>query len=302
MLITFKELLEQGFITEELHSELKGILNEPENDRESGGYTPGKLWQKKLTKFSAKVKDLSKRGEDSGLANVGLAGSKPIQKNGSSRAVFFPAEHKHITIDGVSTHMPTAVKVAFPGQLDKYTGDSHLLGEHQNRVESDQYSNNEYGVLHHTSGGRPGDIDFHHNPHGVLAPVLDHHEDHHWLEMAHAGNITGKGFTELTKTESHPKGLKFNDFRQALLNDHAAAHGQHSGNDEHDHLRTHPFYEGMQNFMQDTGGHPADVNLGNLGEFTHPVTGKKQVVYRDHGFHEDIAKLYTKARRNMYKY
>lgn len=289
MKITFKELVEEhyGVIREELHPELKDVLNEPENDRDRNVHM--KHYQNKLNNFSRKVKDLSKRGEHSGL-------EEGTPKKGSSRAVFFPAEHKHITIDGEHAEQKTAVKIAFPGALDKHTGDNRLLGEHQNAVESDHFTNSNYSVLNHTHSNH-----FEYNPHGITAPVLDHHEDHHWLEMAHADKLTAKKFTELTKTESHPKGLKFDHFTQALKNDHEAAHGYHSGNDEFDHVRDHPLYETAQDFMHSTGNHPGDLRMQNMGVWKHPISGKEHPVIRDFGFSNDIAKLYTTAHRNRAK-
>jgi hypothetical protein len=288
MKITFKQLVEShyGVLTEELHQELKDVLNAPETDR-SG--TSGKLYQRKLTNFSAKVKDLSKRGED-----TGLEGGTP--KRGSSRAVYFPTEPKHITIDGAPAQQHTAVKVAFAGALDKHTGDSHLLGEHQNIIESDHFTRDNHSMLRHTN-----DHHYEYNPDGVTAPVLDHHEDGHWLEMAHADKLTGKKFTELTKTESHPKGLKFDHFHEALKNDHAAAHGEHSGTDDHDHLREHPLYQNTQDFIYNTGNHPVDLRLQSMGVWRHPVTGKEHPVIRDYGYSNDIAKLYSKGGQNSMK-
>jgi len=287
MQITFKELVEShyGKLTEELHKELQGVLDEPEGSRDTPYH---KLHQKKLNNFTKKVKELHSRGESTGLED-----DKP--KKGSSRAVFFPDEHKHIIIDGHPAAQKTAVKVAFAGDLDKHTGDSHLLGEHQNAVESDHFTNHRYSMLSHEGGHH-----YTYNPHGVVAPVLDHHDDHHWLEMAHADKLTAKKFTELTKTDTHPKGLKFEHFHEALMNDHHAAHGHHSGSDDHDHLRTHPLYENTQDFIQTTGNHPGDLRLQNMGVWKHPVTGKEHPVIRDFGYSHEIDKLYTKARKNKY--
>lgn len=283
-MLSFKDI---AFLTEELHKELQDVLNEPENNRDN---SYGKAHQNKLNNFTKKVRELSSRGEDSGLED-----SKP--KKGSSRAVFFPKEHKDITIDNVPTKQKTVVKVAFHGDLDKHTGSERLLGEHQNEVESDHFTRQNYSVLSHEGGST-----YTHNPHGVTAPVFDSHEDHHWLEMGHADKLTGKKFTELTKTESHPKGLKFEHFTEALNNDHRAAHGHATGIDDHDHLRTHPLYENMQDFIQTTGNHPGDLRLQNMGVWKHPVTGKEQPVIRDYGYSHEIDKLYTKARRNKYKF
>jgi len=136
----------------------------------------------------------------------------------------------------------------------------------------------------------------------VTAPVFDNHPDHHWLEMGKADKINKSKFKELTKTETHPKGLDFDHFTTALRNEHAEAHGQKTyENGEHDHLRTHPLYEATQDFMHSTDNHPGDLRLQNYGVWKHPVTGKEHPVIRDYGFSNNIAKLYTEGRRNAVK-
>lgn len=285
---TFQAMLKMNILDEELHKEIQGILNEPENDRES---RPGaKLAQDKFNRVTKKVRELSKRGEDTGLQD-----GKP--KKGSSRAVFFPSEHKEITVDGKTAKHPTVVKVAFHGTLDPHTGDSRLLGEHQNEVEADNYHQREHSTLIPNHDGS-----YTHNPHGILAPVLDHHPDHHWIEMSHVDNMSGSKFTQLTKTPEHPKGLKHAEFKRALENDWDAAHGRHSGEDGLDHVRSHPFYEAVQDHMYSSDMQPHDLDLRNMGSWKHPVTGKEQPVIRDYGFNKNIAKLYTQARKNKYKW
>lgn len=283
---TFAQILKENniILSEEMHQELKDILDSPT--------TSIKGRNSKLNTFTGKVQDLAKRGEDNGLED-GRA------KKGSSRAVFFPKEHKEITIDGVKTRAPTAVKVAFPGALDRHTGSDRLLGEHQNEVEADNYSRQSYSMLRHQP--EKGEHHYAYNDEGVTAPVLGNHEDHHWLEMGKADKMSAGKFKELTKTESHPKGLKFDEFTTALQNDHAAAHGHHSGNDGLDHVREHPLYENTSNFINDTGNHPGDLRLQNYGVWKHPVTGKEHPVIRDYGFSNEISKLYSKGWQNQFK-
>lgn len=168
-MLSFKELLEQRIITEEIHKELQSILNEPEADR---GERPAVYAHtQKLNRFVKKFKSLAANNEDTGLED-----GKP--KKGSSRAVFFPNEPKQIHIDGKPAAQHTAVKIAFPGALDKHTGDSKLLGEHQNSIESDNYTRRAHSML---VEGRDGHYTT--NEDGVTAPVLDSHPDDHWLEM-----------------------------------------------------------------------------------------------------------------------
>ena len=37
--------------------------------------------------------------------------------------------------------------------------------------------------------------------------------------------------------------------------------------------------------------------MGNMGVWTHPVSGEQHIVARDHGFNEDVMKAYKEARQ-----
>jgi hypothetical protein len=290
-MLTFKELINQNYITEELHQKLKDVLNTPENDRDSNEYA--KLYQNKLNNFTKTFRSLAKKGEHTGLTD-----EKP--KKGSSRAVVFPDEPKRIHVDGKEVNQPTAVKIAFPGIYDKHTGDSSLLGEYQNSTESDGFTQQQHSMLHETHPGH-----YKTNPNGVVVPVLDHHEDHHWLEAAKADNITKGKFKALTKIDSHPKGLDFDKFTNTLQHDHALAHGDkyhldNTTSEERDHIRQHPLYNNTEDFINNTNNHPGDLRIQNYGIYHHPVTGKEYPVIRDHGYSNEVAKLYARARRKKY--
>jgi len=292
--LTLREFVKKYNLSEELHNELKNTLNEPELDREGDPYQRAKLNQKKLNAFTKKTRALIKSGED-----TGLEGDTP--KKGSSRAVYFPKESKDVTIDGQKTKQPTAIKIAFAGQLDHYTGHPNLLGEEQNNVESDPFTQAHHSMLYRNTDGS-----YSTNENGVVAPVLDKPKDHnHWLEMARCPNLTKTKFKELTKTDTHPKGLNFDHFHKTLLDDYYANHGGAAGSGLSDsikhNVRQHPLYEKMEDFVYNTANHPADMHIGNWGEWTHPVTGKKYPVVRDFGCSGDVAKLYSEARKNYLK-
>lgn len=273
-------------LMEDLHPELKQVLDNDEYPAKN-----------KITAFTKKTRQMIKNGEDTGLEN-----DKP--KKGSSRAVWFPKQHKKIVIDGQEAHIPTAVKVAFKGQLDHYTGDSKLLGEYQNENESSYFPQRHYAVL------RPSDNhdgSYETNEDGVLAPVLDSHDDGHWLEMAKADKFDHKRFREATKTPEMPKGMTFKDFSSVLLDEHEASKGKdkyHTKTMPQEHYEKvldHPFTQSVINFCNDTQTHPYDIggNPRNLGIMKHPITGKDHPVIVDYGFDHDTDKMYTKARRNL---
>lgn len=237
------------------------------------------------------VRRMIKNGEDTGLES-----DKP--KKGSSRAVFFPKEPKNITIDGQPAQVHSVVKVAFPGALDAHTGDESLLGEHQNRLESDGYLNRNYGVLHEDPY-KPGH--FNYNEEGILPPHFGEHPDHHWLEMGKVSKLTAKDFKEATKTPEFPKGITHKDFFSAINKHWDEAHGQKSYHTASDEIMEHPLVNQFSNMSGDADIHPADFRPSNLGIWTHPITGKKHVVASDYGFSGDVAKLYQKGRENLLK-
>lgn len=285
-MLSFKEMLEMKMITEELHSQIKSVMNEPEADSRN---PYSKFNDNKFNRISKIARQLTEKGEDTGLVD-----GKP--KKGSSRAWFEQNEPKKLIVDNTPVQHNTGIKIAIHGTLDKHTAEPKLLGEMQNEAEHDHYIQQSYGMLRHHGGNK-----YSTNHYGILAPVFDHHEDSHWLEMSKTEPLTKSKFKSLTKTETHPKGLEFDDFTRALQNEHQAAHGMHSGKDDLDHVRSHPLYEKTQDFINDSGHHPGDLRLQNMGVWKHPVTGEEHPVIRDYGFSNDIAKVYSKARRSKYK-
>jgi hypothetical protein len=267
-------------ITEELHPDIKSIL-----DSES---IPSHQVFKTVSK---KLSVLGKTGQDSGI-------EEGSPKKGSSRAVYFPKDHKDITVDGVKTKTPTAIKIAFEGQLDKHHGEDTLLGQDQNHLESDHHINNTYGVLGHHNG----EIRTNHD--GVLAPVFETHPEGHHLEMGRVEKYNAKDLANHTKNEDFPKGLKHDQIVDSLKHEHSMAHGNRSHSIEpkdHDKITEHPFVSNMISMMHDSGMHPGDLSPRNMGIYVHPVTGHRHPVIIDYGFSNDIAKKYHKARMNISK-
>lgn len=283
-----KNYFDDIVITEALHNTIVDILNSTEVPI-----------RHKNTEIARNVRKLISNGEDTGLEDA-----KP--KKGSSRAVYFPSEPKKVNIDGVDTHMHTALKVAFAGTLDKYHGEDTLLGEDQNEVESDKYNRNSYGIL-----SKHSDNTFSTNhERGVFAPVVDAHSDHepeksHWIEFGKISKPDASEFKRLTKTDKFPKGICHKEFYDAVNRDYSQANGgfhYSDYSDEHlENLRDHPFVDKVLDATYNTGMHPADLHKANMGVWEHPVTKEKHLVISDYGFRTDIAKKYSKARRNIYK-
>ena len=272
-------------LTEKVHQEIQDVMDDATISSKN-----------KLTSITKKAKQLIKAGTDTGLES-----DKP--KLGSSRAVFFPKDHKEIAVDGQRTKTPTAVKIAFPGKLDRYHGEDTTLGEDQNALESDHHINRHYGILHEHSPDQYRSSS--HESGGVLAPVFSTHPEHHHLEMGRVEPATAAGIKDATKHKNFPKGLTHADIYDAMNHEHASAHGQRTysnSSDEHlEKVKEHPWVEHAISLMHDSDMHPGDLNKRNLGIYTHPVTGKKHLAIIDYGFSNEIAKKYTKARTNSLK-
>lgn len=272
-------------ISEKLHPNIQSTLDSSKDHQNT---------HQKFLNISHAIKGAIKRGEDTGLED-----SKP--KKGSSRAVYFPKDHHEVHIDGQKTKVPSVLKIAFHGQLDKYNDSGQSLGQHQNHAESDDWTNHHYGIIHEAA---PGHYKTNHES-GVLAPFLGGDSDNgHYI---HQGRIhpIGKGdFRDLTKTEEFPKGISHDEFHAALMSHHADAHGtRHYSKFSPEHIekvQEHPFVEKVQDFVANTGQHPADLNKRNMGVWHHPVTGNRHLVIADYGYTGEVAKHYQNARLKMY--
>jgi hypothetical protein len=276
-------------IVEEFHPLIKEVMD-------SEKISP----QNKLSMVTKKARELIKSGVDTGMES-----DKP--KKGSSRAVFFSKDKKEITLDGQKTHTPTAVKIAFAGTLDKHHGEDSLLGEDQNSKESDGFINHHYGILHNDDDNRGNYLSSRHESGGVLAPVFETHPENHYLEMGRVTPASTKDVEEATKTKDFPKGLKHDEIKDAMTHEHNSAHGTglinygDTKNEENmERIKSHPWVEHAIDMMHNSGMHPGDLNKRNMGIYHHPITGKKHLAIIDYGFSDDIAKKYTKARRNSY--
>lgn len=285
MITRFKDFLE-NLVAEELHPELHSIV--------SGGETG----VSKQTRIANKVKELSSRGE-----KTGIEGNMP---KGSSRAYLQHDTGHKITLDGKPAIIPVGTKVAIRSALDKHHKkhefDGHSLGELQNRAEGgDHWVNQQYRTLTHHEGDH-----FKTNEHGIFPPLIDHdHEGHQWSKVGHAKDINAGDFKNLTKTESHPEGITHKDFTRALNRFHEQNNGKYWGGNKQseahlDHVSEHPLVQKFMDYHGNTGHPTYDYQqIKNLGVWHHP-DGSKHIVARDHGFDTDVAKAYQKARKSKF--
>lgn len=262
-------------INEQIHATLQELMDHPDIEPKD-----------KMNFVSGMARQMMSLGTETGLED-----SEP--KTGSSRAVFFPKEPKHITLDGKQVQTPSVVKIAFPGKMDKYNKSGKLLGEHQNRVESDRVTNSAFSVIHQ----HPGSGEWHSNPNGVLPPHFGHHPEHHWLEMGRVEPITEESFKEATKTATIPDGLSQSSFERAIQDHWSVAHGGDMPLSPRARERmNHPFVKNVMKLVSYSDIHPGDFHQDNLGLWTHPLTGKKHIVVSDFGFSNEVAHHYNEAR------
>lgn len=188
--------------------------------------------------------------------------------------------------------------------MDKYTKHPYLLGEEQNAIEGRKDIHENHSIL--SPDKERGEGHYKYNPNGVTTPVFGSGDKSSWLEMGKVDKMTKGKFKELTKTESHPKGINFDHFTNALLDDYRTSHGQESFYDtdeqkDHETLRSHPLYQNTENFIHHSDNHPADLSLRNYGIWKHPVTGKEHPVITDYGYSTQISKLYSRARQERFQ-
>lgn len=291
MIYSLREFIE-NIIIENLHPELKSIVTQQTKP----------FGTSKQTQLEKKVKELTNRGEE-----TGIEGNMP---EGSSRAYLPLKEREQITLDGKPTSLRTGMKVAIRASLDKHHDrkkyDGMSLGQLQNEAEGgDHFVNSNYRIItkDHSTGH------YHSNGEsGIFPPQIDHdHDTHEWTHVGHVDKVTGKQFRNLTKTESHPKGISHSEFCGALERVWNKDHGKYwSGTPdkekELDHIESHPLVQKFLDHQRNLDAPPHDYRqMGNMGVWTHPHTGEQHIVARDHGFSENVMKAYKEAR-NPIKY
>lgn len=287
--ISFKSFLQSGILMEELHPELKDVINS------KNSYTS------KQSQIAKKIRDLTNRGE-----KTGIEGNMP---KGSSRAYLKEEGHHQIKLDGKDAHIKTGTKIAIKASLDKYhkKGDfgDHSLGELQNKAEGgDYYVNNHHRIL--TKDHETGEYHTNHDS-GIFPPLIDHDDEHHqWTRVGHCRDVGSKEFRDITKTDTHPKGISHGEFCDALDRAHAQDRGTYWERDEKhekkmEHITDHPLVQKFLDHQRNFGTHPGDYRQRkNMGVFEHP-DGSKHIVARDHGFDNVVNDAYTQARKNMIK-
>lgn len=277
---TFKELYEEHYwvLDEALHSDIEHAIKSPQ--------VPA---HERQTHVAIAIRRAIANHQDTGLDDV-------HPKKGSSRAVYFPREEHHFTLDGKPAKTKTVMKVAYPGHLDAHNYSGKLLGEHQNKTEADPPTNQHHGIISKDEHGN-----FHTNKNGVLPPLFHAHDEHHWLHAGRVDPVDHHQFEHLTKTKGFPKGISHDQFWKNLMHHHDEAHGRvRPRTEEEEKLDKHPLLRKMHKFISQRGQHPADLDLRNLGQWTHPHTGKKHIVVADYGFSHDVVKHYGDARENQH--
>lgn len=280
-----------ALIVENLHPEIQSIVqqNAPSHRR-------------KQTLLANKIKELSQRGE-----STGIEGNMP---KGSSRAYMKHEEPHQITLDGKPASIPVGTKVAIRASLDKHHNhpEGMSLGQMQMQKENaDWYVNSAHRVLREDSDKGKGHYQTNEEG-GIFPPLIEHdHENHNWSTIGHCRDIKKKEFETLTKNKEYPKGISHSDFCLALERFHDRNNGryweQHPETErELNHVTDHPLVQKFIDYHGNTAAPPHDYRqLKNMGVFEHP-DGRKMIVARDHGFDNEVQSAYRSARQRQWKY
>lgn len=290
-MLDFREFME-CLVVEELHPELHQVISS------TGSYAS------KQSLLAKKIKDLSKRG-----LSTGIEGNMP---KGSARAYMKHDTPMKVHIDGKPQDLHTGTKVAITAALDKHHNhkdhDGMRLGALQNHAEAgDHWVNSSYRILRH-EGQENGVHKFTSNKdRGIFPPLIDHdHVNNEWSHVGHVRDMQPGEFQKLTKTESHPKGLKHKDFVDALVREHHRNTGRRWNESEKreaelDHVTSHPLFEKFNDYHGNTGNSPSDYGQKkNLGVWQHP-DGSHHIIARDHGYDSAVEHAYQQARSTANK-
>lgn len=285
--LSFKEFLD-NLIIEDLHPELREIIGTKE-----GGY--GK---NKQTAISKKIKELSAKGESTGIESK--------MPRGSSRAYLQHKDPHKIILDGKPEEIKTGTKVAIKANLDKFHDKNEssglALGAMQNHAEGGREDlNKKYRIL-----SKESENNYKSNKEqGIFPPLIDHDKNHEWTQVGHARNIRKVEFKKLTKTPEYPEGLDHKDFFHSLFRFHEKQNGKYWERDDDwekhmNHIQKHPLVKKFLQYHKETGANPSDYHeIKNLGVFEHP-DGSKHIVARDHGFNTPVEYAYMRARNKRW--
>lgn len=249
------------------------------------------------------IRRAARIGTKKGVSPVASGGA-----SGSSRLYMKLKEPENITLDGKPANIETGVKVALRPRSDlirrfkagrrKGVLGNTSVGAMQNEAENgDRYVNRQYRVITKNEDGTHST----NTERGIFPPLLDHDKkNHEWAHVGHTDDLTHKDFPELTKTESHPEGISHSDFMSVLHRDYDRLSGTHLPQSKDresrmDEVEKHPLVQKFLNHQRDTYTPPHDYyNIENLGVWTHPHTGEKHIVARDHGFSEHVRDFYNR--------
>ena len=290
MIANFKEFLE-NIIIEELHPELQDVIKKQ---------TPQYMMSNKKTEIVKKIKDLTSRGE-----KTGLEGNMP---QGSSRAYLLHEEPHQIHVDGKPASIKIGTKVAIRAQLDKFHQkhkyDGLSLGAMQNKAEGGDWHTNSYRILLEDHQN-PGHFHTNHDT-GIFPPLIDHDDhNHEYTQVGHSRDLKAGEFQELTRTPEHPRGITHREFCNTLNRFHERNLGKYWANTPEkerrmDKVETHPLVQKFMEYHGNTGHPPYDYQQRkNMGVFEHP-NGTKHIVSRDHGFDGSVSNAYMDARKRAW--
>lgn len=194
--------------------------------------------------------------------------STPVR--GGTRYFIGHSKPKSITLDGHAVQIPYGTKIAIPHNAE--------LGIEQNKVESSK----QFQKYHVIQKNKDGSFTSNHD--GLLVPVLHSSQDNHYHDMPRVDKMKFSDFANATRNEKFPNGMRFEDMTDNLTKHYRNSFRDNKVPINHD-IMDHPMTQKVQNLIQDTELHPADLeHSDNWGIWTHPITKEKQPVILDYGF------------------
>jgi hypothetical protein len=307
---TLKQIREELAVEHKIHPDIFSAIANPKNhDKLSGPM---------ITAMGDAARRL---GENPGFGEVASGSSRlallpqmvtrpsPDAPLDRTKNITEPDKTNTIILDGKETEIPTVFKVAQPAPLDeahKSLGNKDPLGTMQNKAENGTKDpktgvekNNKWRVTVKNSDGT-----YSTNENGIFVGLHDHDDkEHRWSEVGYARRIkSGREFTKLSRSDSHPDGIVFHHLIRALEREwhksRGAYHDTGPANEARlDAVTTHPLFKTLLQHQIETGTPPMDYSQpGNWGVWKHPHTGKEHLVIVDHGYSEEVQQSYKAAR------
>ena len=275
---SFKQFIKniQKNLTEEVHQDIMNIVKRP-------------------TGLSTKPQEIAQKTEELRSKGINPGHIPRRSEEGTSRGVLIHNSGHEVNVDGRKTTVYSALKYVKGADEDEHHDGPKSLGTMQNEHENGKEEmNNKYRVLTHDGKGN-----YTTNKNGIFPPLFDHDkENHQWSNVGLATTVNSRDFDRLA-------GISHDKVMELLKRSWDKGRGTYfpskskTYEDSLDEIsNNHPLVRTLIQHQEETGTAPHDfVQLDNWGVHTHPVSGEKQLVIRDHGQSDEVDSAYKKSNR-----